>query len=138
MLAQALASGTMSYPIGRADARRERRREHWSAREPTAVARPQWNLSLRIVGWRGLSARRSTSAVVIGRNLGLDTASIGCCADLGEDGANSLHKAVLELGSREVQGRLDNVVCKRVLQASLNVSENLRDNHVLGRRLSAA
>lgn len=102
------------------------------------MARSQWDLSLRVVGWRGLSARGSTSAIVIGGNLGLDPASIRSCANLGEDGANRLDKAVLQLGSREVKGRLDDVVCKRVLEASLNVPEYLRDDHVLGRGLSAA
>jgi hypothetical protein len=111
-----------------------------TARHIARVRRSQRNLTLGVISRSRLSTGCSTASVVVGGNLGLDTASVGSGSDLRQDRSNRLHEAELHVRSCVIQRRLDDVVGEGVTQKPLDLlrREHLLDNHVLGRALSAA
>lgn len=98
------------------------------------------NLPLSVVGRGGLAAGSGTATVVIGRDLGLNAAAVGCVSNRWEDGADSLNQAVLLAWSGVLESRLDDIVGKRIPKHSLHLLavQHLLDNQILGRRQSAA
>lgn len=137
MLTHGLASNTWRRSVGMPVVGRQ----HGIGRERSIVAgRSQRDLPLRVVSGSDLTTGGSTSAVVVGCNLGLDAASIGSGADLRKNGANGLHQAEFLMGSGKFKSRLDDIVGKGIAKKSLHLAggEHLLHNHVLGRSLSTA
>jgi hypothetical protein len=102
------------------------------------MASPERDLTLSIVCWSHLPARGSAAPVVVGRDLGLDTTTVGGRSDLREDRPDGLDQAMLLMRSRIFQSCLDHIVGEGVSKKSLHLlrRQHLLNNHVLGRSLS--
>lgn len=92
------------------------------------------NLALSVVGGSGLAAGSGTAAVVVRADLGSDAASIGRVSDRWEDRPDGFNQAVLLVWSGVLEGRLDDIVGKRIAQHLFHLvaAQHLLDYHILG------
>lgn len=106
----------------------------------SGVAGSKWDLALGVVGRCDLAAGGGAATVVVCGDLGLDATSIRSGANLRQNGPNSLDEAMLLVGRRVLESRLDDVVCKRVAEQSLHFlgGKHLLHDHVLGGCLGTA
>lgn len=98
------------------------------------------NLALAGVRRSSLAAGGSTAATLESLNLGLNATSVGGGANRRQDGPNGVDKTELAVGSRILEGGLNDIVRVRVAEQALNLtrSKELLDDHVTRGLLGAA